>query len=412
MNEMSKRCVTVVLTLLLVVGSVAQAADWPNWRGPDHNGISSETGWTTDWPEDGPAILWKASIGIGFASMAVSDGRLYAMGNANETDIVYCFAAETGEELWQKSYPSPLYPNLHEGGPAATPTVDGDAVYTFSKDGDIIRFDAASGEIAWHRNLNKELGLEHPRWHFAGSPRVVGDTIVLNAGTRGIALNKADGSVKWQNGTDAAAYGTAVLYAMGDRQCLAMFVAKAAVGLAADTGDVLWEIPWETQGDIHGTDPIVSDGKVFISSAYNVGCGLFDISSGTPEEIYRNTDMRNQFNSSVLYEGHLYGFDGQIGMRGNIGNGQLTCMEFATGEVKWTQGGMGTGSLILADGKLIVLGETGQLVIADASPEKFNELASAGILEGRCWTAPVLANGLVYARTAAGDLVCVDVRGE
>jgi outer membrane protein assembly factor BamB len=397
--------------LLLAFGGLGRAADWPNWRGPNHNGISSEKDWTTDWPDTGPKTLWKASIGIGFASMAVSQGRVYAMGNTDDTDTVYCFEAETGAEVWKKSYPCPLYPKMHEGGPAATPTVDGSAVYTFSKDGDIIRFDAAAGEVVWHKNLNKELGLQHPTWYFASSPLVVDDMVVLNAGSQGIALNKSDGSVKWQNGTGPAGYGTPVSFQMGDRRCLAMFVAKAVVGVAADAGQVLWEIPWETQSDIQATDPVISDGKLFASSGYNVGCGLFDISSGVPKEIYRNADMRNQFNSSVLWEGHLYGFDGQIGMRG-VGGGQLTCMEYATGQVKWSQGGMGTGSLMLADGKLIVLSEAGKLVIAEASPNGYKELASAEILEGRCWTVPVLANGRICARNAAGDLVCVDVRSK
>ncbi|MBN2128373.1 MAG: PQQ-binding-like beta-propeller repeat protein, partial [Sedimentisphaerales bacterium] len=258
--------------LVALLGGLSLAADWPNYRGPDYNGISSESGWTTDWPDAGPKVLWKASIGIGFASMAVSDGRVYAMGNADNADTVYCFNAETGDVVWKKSYPCPLYAKMHEGGPAATPTVDGKAVYTFSKDGDIIRFDAVTGEIAWQKNLTKELGLKQPMWYFAGSPLVVDDLIVLSAGTRGIALNKSDGSVKWQNGTDAAGYGTPVPFKAGDRQGVAIFVAKGVVGLAPESGQVLWEIPWETRSDINATDPIISDGMLFVSSGYNAGC--------------------------------------------------------------------------------------------------------------------------------------------
>ncbi len=124
--------------------STAEAADWPNYRGPNYNGISNETGWSVTWPEGGPKVLWKTSIGTGFASMAVSNGRVYATGNIKDNDILYCFDAKTGEEIWKKSYPCPLYKKNHEGGPCATPTVDGNAVYTFSKDGDAIRLDRKS----------------------------------------------------------------------------------------------------------------------------------------------------------------------------------------------------------------------------------------------------------------------------
>ena len=144
---------------------------------------------------------------------------------------------------------------------------------------------------------------------------------------------------------------------------------------------------------------------IFISSGYNKGCTLLKIDDDKVTEVYSNKYMRNQCNGSVLWKGHVYGFDGQVG-----GKGKLACMDVKTGQVKWAQGGLGTGSLMLADGKLIVLGEEGTLAIAEASPEGYKELASAKVLTGKCWTAPVLANGRVYARNAAGDLVCVDLR--
>ena len=186
------------------------AADWPNWRGPNHNGISNETDWITTWPDDGPKVLWKASLGTGFASMAVSNGRVYAMGNVNDNDVLYCFDADTGREVWKKSYSCPLFSKSHEGGPGATPTVDGDVVYTFSKNGDVVCFKAATGEKVWHKNLTKESGFKHPTWYFASSPRVIDNLIILNAGTDGVALNKADGRLVWENGKGPASYATAV----------------------------------------------------------------------------------------------------------------------------------------------------------------------------------------------------------
>jgi len=385
----------------------AKAADWPNWRGPNHNGISSETGWITTWPREGPNVLWTASIGTGFSSMAVSNGRVYAMGNKNDNDILYCFEADTGKEIWKQSYPCPLYDKQHEGGPAATPTVEGDAVYVFSKNGDAIRFKAATGQVVWHKNITKELGVKHPTWYFASSPLITDKPVILNAGTRGVALSKTDGSLVWKNGVTPAGYATAVPFTINNLNCVAVFTSREIAGLEAKMGNLLWTFPWKTDWNINAADPIISGDTMFISSGYNKGCALLRIGPSNLTEIWRNKNMRNHFNSCVLWEGHIYGFDGQGG-----GRGQLTCLDYKTGQKKWSQKGMGTGSVMLANGKLIILSESGKLVIAEASPEGFKELASAQILSGKCWTVPVLANGRIYARNADGKLVCVDVRSK
>lgn len=399
--------VFIVCTVGAEYYGTAKAADWPNWRGPNHNGISSETGWITTWPKEGPKVLWTASIGTGFSSMAVSNGRVYAMGNINNNDIIYCFQADTGKEIWKQSYPCPLYNKQHEGGPAATPTVEGDAVYVFSKNGDAIRFKAATGQVVWHKNIVTESSIEQPTWYFASSPLIVDNLVILNAGTRGVALNKADGSLVWKNGNGACGYATAVAFTVAGQKCVALFVSREIVGLSTATGKLLWTSTWTTSWDINAADPIISDDTMFISSGYNKGCSLFKIGPSGLTEIWRNKNMRNHFNSCVLWEGHIYGFDGQGG-----GSGQLTCLDYKTGRKKWSQKGMGTGSLMLADGKMIILSESGKLVIAEASPERFKELASAQILSGKCWTVPVLANGRIYARNADGQLVCVDVRSK
>jgi len=404
---MMKRHVYVLvlgLSMSVIFCSTAQAADWPNYRGSNYDGISSETGLSASWPEAGPKVLWKYSLGAGFASMAVSNGKVYATGNIDDKDFLYCLDAATGKEIWKKSYPCPLYSKNHEGGPCATPTIDGDAVYTFSKDGDAIRFKAATGEIVWHKKLNKELGMKHPTWHFSSSPFIAGELVIYNAGTYGVALNKNDGSTVWQNGKGACGYSTAVPYEIAGQKGIAMAVCKELVGLNPTTGKVLWKFPWKTSYDINAADAIIAGDTIFISSGYNKGCALLKISDGDVTKVWQNKNMRNQINCSVLFEGHIYGFDGQVG-----GGGKLTCIDLATGDKKWSQGGMGTGSLMIADGKLIILGERGKLVIAQASPDGYKELASAEILTGKCWTYPVLANGRIFARNAAGQLVCVEV---
>ena len=154
------------ISISAIVCSTAQAADWPNYRGPNYNGISTETGFSISWPEAGPKVLWKASIGTGFASMAVSDGNVYAIGNIDDKDFLYCFDAATGKEIWKKSYPCPLYSKMHEGGPCATPTVEGDAVYTLSKDGDALQLRARSQMTRWVIRVHKNNRLRFWRKGF------------------------------------------------------------------------------------------------------------------------------------------------------------------------------------------------------------------------------------------------------
>lgn len=400
------RQVVIGMTLMMVLvgSSLSFAADWPNYRGVNYDGISKETGWQSSWA-DAPETAWRKSLGWGFASMAVCDGRVYAMGNVNNNDVLYCYDAATGEELWKQSYPCPLYKKMHEGGPAATPTVEGDGVYVFSKNGDVLRVHAKTGKVAWHKNIAKDLGLKEMTWYFSGSPLIVDDLVILNAGTAGVALNKSDGSLAWQNGKDAAGYASPVPFTHGGKKCVLLFARQDLYCVDAATGKVQWSHPWKTSYDINSADPILVGDMVFISSGYNKGCTLLEIDGGKVKEVYNNKNMRNQCNCSVLWKGHVYGFDGQVG-----GRGKLACMDVKTGQIKWAQGGLGTGSLMLAGDKLVVLGEKGKLAIVDASPAGYKELASAQVLKGKCWTVPVLSHGRIYARNAAGDLVCVDVR--
>ncbi|MHC4616906.1 MAG: outer membrane protein assembly factor BamB family protein [Planctomycetota bacterium] len=379
---------------------IARAADWPNWRGPNHNGISDERGWAAAWPKNGPAILWRKSVGAGFSSISVSSGRVYTMGNIDNQDILYCLEPDTGKEIWKKSYECPLLDKSHEGGPAATPTVEGQAVYTFSKKGDVYRFDAAGGNVIWHRNVTDELGAKQPSWYFAGSPLVLENMVILNAGTQGIALNKTDGKLIWRNGREPPGYATPVPFSSNGERSVLIFGAKALACLAATTGKPLWRYRWKTPWDENIADPIVSGETVFISSGIGTGCALLKIQGDKVDEIWRNKNMKNHLNCSILWQGYFYGFD----------EDQVKCLDFENGRVMWSQPGLGKGSLMAADGKLIILSEKGKLVIAEASPTGYKQLAGVQILKGKCWTVPVLANGRIYARNASGDLVCVDLR--
>jgi len=412
-EEMTKyrfRLAATLLILCFIFGgyiSRALGTDWPNWRGANHDGVSDETGWVTDWPAGGPKILWEKELGIGFSSMAVSKGLVYAMGNISKNqDVIYCLNAAAGTEVWRYSYEEPLSPKNNEGGPHATPTVSSGYVYTMSKNGKVYCIDSLMGTKKWSKDLAKEYSISPPEWGFSGSALVLSDIVVFNAGSAGIALNKDTGALVWKSEPKGASYSTGVPYESGGQKVVAMFTATRLVGLNALTGKVVWQLPWKTAYNVNSADAIVVGDKFFVSSGYGTGCALLEVRGDSVTEVWRNKNMRNHCNSSVLWKGYVYGFDGQVG-----GKGTLTCVDFATGEKKWSVKGMGTGSLMIAGGRLVILGEKGRLVIAEPSEDGFKELASSQILSGKCWTVPVLANGRIFARNAAGRLVCVDVSG-
>jgi len=381
--------------------------DWPCFHGPDHNNISREKGWLGTWPAEGPGRLWKASVGAGFSSVSVAQGRLYTMGVVAGQETVWCLDASTGAEVWRHSYPYVFKPQYYEGGSSATPTADGDAVYALGQAGEVNCFEAATGKVRWSRNLAKEFGLEVPTWGFASSPCLAGDLLVLNAGTQGTALNKATGNLVWNNGKAPSGYSSAVPLAVGGRKAVALLAARELVAVEVNTGQILWQHPWKTEYDANIADPVIHDGRAFISSAYKSGCALVQFSVNPPRELWRRQDMQTHFNSAVLVDGYLYGVDGEAEKPA-----LLKCLDWKTGVVKWSYKGLGLGAVMAAEGKLIILGEKGELVIAEASPAAFRSLARAQVLGGKCWTSPVLSHGRIYCRNSKGDLVCVAAKGK
>ena len=378
------------------------AADWPNYRGPNHDGISKETGWTTAWPADGPKVLWKAKVGLGFSAIVVAKGRAYTQGNTSDVDTIFCFDATTGTSIWKHSYAAPLDAKYYEGGTSATPTVEGDQVYTVSKRGILHCLSAADGKVIWTKNLQEELGAKIPDWGFAGSVLIAGDLAIVNIGSAGTALDKKTGKVVWTSGTEESGYSTPVPIEVKDERAILLAIKRDVVAVKVKDGQELWRFPWKTQYDVNAADPMLVGNKVFVSSGYNHGGGVFDVSVSPAKEVWNNKNMRNHFASSVLWQGHLYGVD----------ENQLRCLVFETGEVKWTDKVSGKGSLIIADGKLIVLTERGELLVANPSPDGFKPIARAQVIGGKCWSAPTLANGKIYCRTGPGDVVCVDVSGK
>jgi outer membrane protein assembly factor BamB len=328
------------------------------------------------------------------------------MGNKGNMDVVFCLDATTGAEIWKHAYPQPLDARQFEGGPAGTPTIDSDKVYTLSHGGDLFCLAAASGKVVWSKNLQKDFGGSRERWGYAGSPLVDGNLVIVDSGGVGastVALDKTTGELKWKAGDDGPGYSSPVAFNLGGTRCVAIFKGDTLVGLNAANGQELWRYRWKTKYDVNAPTPIVSGDKIFITSGYGTGCALVQVSAGKATEIWRNKNMRSQLASPVLVQGYIYGIDG------NVGRGELRCLDLGNGEIKWKQD-IGGGALIATGGHLLVLNERGEVIVAEAFPTGYRELARAQVLGGHCWVAPAVADGKIYCKNNQGTLICLDGR--
>lgn len=375
--------------------------DWPAWRGPDHNGISKETGWNSQ----GARKLWTKELGDGYSSVSVKDGRLYTTGFSSSDDkvgkdTVYCLDAKTGKEIWIYSYVCKSGPYK---GPRATPVCDGGLVYIFSREGLLICLDAVSGKVKWETDVLTGTGNQNIKWGLSSSPVVEGDLILLNVGSAGTAVDKNSGKIVWKS-AGTSGYASPVVFDHKGKRCAAIFSARGLQVVDVKTGAVISAFNWETKYDVNSADPLVIGDRIFITSGYGRGCGMLDLSSGELKLVWENSLIKAHFSSSVCIDGFIYGIDGQTKTKG-----VLRCISAADGTEKWNAP-TGFGSLMAADGRLIVLGEDGTLYFADASAKKYNELAKTDTgLGPLCWTAPVLANGIIYCRNDKGTLVAIDV---
>lgn len=398
-----RRMLAVMLLGAAILPSTSMAADWPGWRGARRDGVSAETGFKWTWPAAGPQARWTAEVGKGFSSVAVAAGRAYTLGNKDNVDTVWCLDVKSGDVVWKYSYPSPLLPIAYEGGPGATPVVDGGRVYTLGKAGDCFCLDAAKGGVIWSKKFAPPPTTPDDYkvwWGFAGSPLIADDLVILPVGTAGVALNKLTGKVVWDNGPGRPGYSSPVAFSRGGERCFALLSGHEALAARVNDGKILWHIPWKTTWDQNAADVIVSEGKMLISTGHGVGCALFDITGAQPKELWRCKNLKSELATPVLWQGHVYGFDGK----------KLACLEWATGKAAWSAEDTHQGSLIVVDGKLLALQEHGELLVAEACAKGYEPLARAKILTGRCWSAPAVADGRIYVRNAQGTLLCILVR--
>lgn len=392
--------------LLLGVGAAPHAAadDWPQWRGPRGDNVSLEREWSSVGRE---APLWRARIGTGYSSPVVAGGRLFIAGYFEEPDTpgegfdrVSCLDARTGAELWRVEYPALAFANEHAGGALGTPTVAGELLIVPTRQGGVRALALSDGELRWQVDLVERHGVSPGRYGFASSALQVGELLVLNA-ARTVALELETGETAWISEDHDANYSTVAPIALGERAGLAVFGGRGLFVIDARDGTDLRQFEFrKTPRNVEGATPIVMGTRAFVSSAYEQGGALVDFAPEEPELVWRTRKMRNKMAGCTLYEGHLYGFDESI----------LKCLDLE-GNERWRERGLGQGALSIAGGRLLFTSSSGELLVARATPEGYQEEARRAVIDGGVfWSAPLLSDGLVYVRGSLGDLVCLDHR--
>ncbi|MFN7936571.1 MAG: PQQ-binding-like beta-propeller repeat protein [Bryobacteraceae bacterium] len=381
--------------LLLGISGLLAGADWPQWRGPNRDGISPEKGLLKSWPEGGPKQVWKTTgLGEGFSSFAVVKGRIYTQGQRENQEYVMAFDAATGKKLWETAAGT-SFRERRGHGPRGTPTVDGTVLYALSADGTLVCLNLADGKQVWSHNIVERYRGEVPHWGISESPLVDGDRVIVTPGGSDgtlVALNKKTGAPLWKTkGSDAAAYSSPIIVQTGGVKQYVTLTSGGAVGVSAGTGELLWRYDKVANRTANIATPIYAKDHIFVSTDYGTGCALLKVGDGgKASEVYFNREMKNHYSSSVLVGDHLYGFSSQI----------LTAMNFLTGDVTWRDRTVGKGSVTLADGMLYVYSERGQMALVEAAPDAYKEKGRFSIPAGEfnTWTPPVISNGRLYLR--------------
>ncbi|HKP86609.1 MAG TPA: PQQ-binding-like beta-propeller repeat protein [Blastocatellia bacterium] len=397
-------------------------SDWPQWRGPQRNGISQESGLLKQWPAQGPKLLWQVNdIGDGYSTPSVVGTRIYLMSNRGmENEFVQALSTEDGKPIWTTRVGNVGNPNDFLYAKArSTPTVDGDFIYALSSDGDIACLETQSGKIRWQKNIRKEFGGKQGIWAYAESPLVDGDAVVVTPGgaqATMVALNKKTGAVIWKSaipGADPAGYASAIVVQAGDRKQYVQFLSKGIVGVDAKTGQFLWRYAEVAKGMAQMVTPVARGGYVY-GGANGIGGGLVRLKSErggvAAEQVYFARGLPSSIGGSVLVGEYLYG----------AASAGMVAVEFATGKVKWEAESIGRGSVAYADGLLYLHGENGEVALVEATPEAYREKGRftppvqptrrrLGPYPEKAWTYPVIANGRLYIRDI-GTLWAFDIK--
>ena len=397
-----KYLINFVLTCVLTSFAVAQE-DWPRWRGPDLSDHSPDKGLLKKWPKDGPKQVWLyKDAGIGYSGPAISNGKFITMGERDGAIHVIAIDTKNGKEIWNTKF-AKGFKNNWGNGPRGTPTIDGDKVYALAPKGELICLNIKNGSKLWNADLVKNFGGKAPYWGFSESVLVHGNNVVVTpGGAKGaiVALNKITGKQIWQSKEikDGAQYSSIIpIKHNGDDQYVQLFM-KSLVGVSASDGSLLWKTDWNGRTAVIPT-PIYKNGNIYISSGYNVGCKLINLSQDNKvSEVYNNDTIINHHGGVILIGEHLYGHSDRGGWK---------CQNFETGEEIWRSKELGKGAIHYADGMLYCLGESdGTVTLVKANTKGWEETGRFKLSpqtklrkpSGKIWTHPVVIGGNLYLR--------------
>jgi outer membrane protein assembly factor BamB len=403
-NYLGRGAVGARLLLFLAGAVLAARADWPQFRGPNRDDVSADTGLLKEWPQGGPPLLWKATgLGTGYSGVSVAGSRIYTIGENTESSSVVALNAADGKPLWTAKLGKPGAPGQPEFyGPRSTPALSGDLVIALGQWGDLIGLNANTGQELWRKHFDKDFGGKRPDWGYSESPLMDGDRVVITpGGSEGsiVALDKKTGALLWRSKgfADPPQYSSLIIAEIAGVRQYIQLTSKHVVGVATADGKVLWQAPRPGRVAVIPT-PIYSDGFVYVTSGYGVGCNLFHVTAAdgtfTAKEIYANKVMANHHGGVIKVGDCVYGHSDSKGW---------TCQDFKTGEVKWQEKEkLGKGAIGYADGHFYLRTEDkGTMGLIEATPEGYKErgrFEQPNRSKEKAWPHPVITGGKLYLR--------------
>jgi len=344
-------------------------------------------------------VLWKAEVNAGFSSVVVQQDRLYTMGNKSNKDTIFCLNAKTGKVIWKYTYACKMgkYKGSH-----STPLLDKNKLYVINHLGTLLCLDAEAGKLLWKKNVLKETKNNLENWQMPSSPLIIKDLIILNMGSSGVALQKETGKIVWQSKGKSGHISPVILNSRG---YIALYNGKRFNIIKSQTGTIIKYYDWKLKSKINEMSPLVIEDKLFLSSSYEDHCTLIDFSSKEPTVVWENTEIKEYFNSSIVYNGYIYGIDGQA-KRESV----FRCLSANDGSATWSEKTI-FSSIILAKDLLIQLDEKGTLHFILLDSDHFKELYTFKTgLKKFCWALPVFKNNIIYCRNGEGTLVAVEMK--
>ena len=411
---MSNQQIVVRLSLALLMFGIrvaAVAGDWPQILGPHRNGTAVGEGAVAPWPKTGPKKLWSSELGTGFAGPAVVGNRVVAFHRIGSKERVECFEVDSGKSLWQADFPGSYPGGVNpDNGPRCVPVVHQDRVFVFGAAGELHCVALSDGRKLWSRDTYSDYKGQVGYFGAGATPIVAAEKLLVNVGGNNagiVAFDIQTGKTAWQATDERASYSSPTTATIDGRPHVVFVTRLRCLAIDPATGKVLFELPFGKTGPtVNAATPLVLGENLFLSASYGVGARLLRLGK-SPQEIWSNDEtMSSQYSTSVYRDGDLYGIHG----REDYSNGELRCVEAATGKVRWQVPGFGVGSLILVGDRLVILTTDGQLVLAAANRDKYTELARAAVSTDVTRSLPAISNGRFFFRDnndTGGHLTCL-----